>query len=945
MGEVLENGDDVSASSEHASLGRDLPADEARTLRKRWGARYVPLELLGSGGMGKVYAAYDRTLRRDVAVKALRNPGSVGSERLQREAYAMASVSHPNVVSVYDVITNGEQVVAVVMELVQGTTALEWQVVGGRSWKEIVQLYLGAGQGLIAVHERGLLHRDFKPANVLVSNGRPQVTDFGLVKAQSSGSESTDVLEDDAASPDDRITEFGMVVGTPRYMALEQHRGGTLCEATDQFAFCVALWEALRGRAPFALPRLARKKAAGPPEWGDEVAPRLGRILRRGLAPFPEDRWPSMGALLAELAGELERTHRRRRMLAVVGVSAACALAAGGAATAAAAPEPCDATRMATLGVWDEDVAQRTQHEIAAASSLTDETAVQSVALLDRYASAWNEQWLARCNASPPGDVDVGPCLENALRQFQGTTAVLRRVDEKSSLRVPAAVGQLPALEQCELSDSVPAPALEQTRAATVLDVVAEAAAYRRLGDYDAASERLRFARNLSADLVADDVHARLSLEEVWLADMRRDYATFQEKAPRLLEAVAKTRDWSLLGDAATNLVMLRANPQFAAEAESYFALAQGIHPEGSLGLVRAQNVMGVALAASGDLDRALSLHSHALRIIDETPFNGYWRAGLLNNASITYEAAGRHLDALRLLQDAEALLQKSAGRRHPSTILVGANIAEMHLALGDYASARLEALEAISAFAEHVDPGHPALPTPRRTLALASAYLGDVDVARTALARACSQLSAGELGLTGRAGLELVIASLVLSMDFGEPLDGSIELDRIRARNLEMHGAGDPMLLLFDLHAAEASGSSTEPLLDRAQNLSPASQIRRKVELAYAFELLAENPEAARALFEELATATEDVPSSATAFVGLAHAYLRLGNRERAQTAVGSGLDAAEGTLAASHERVVELERMATILTGQAALEPGRGTLPVPRRVARRLADFEMAL
>ncbi|MDY7232143.1 protein kinase domain-containing protein [Hyalangium rubrum] len=267
--------------------------------------RFVISGVLGAGGMGVVYAAEDPQLGRKVALKLLRSARADATEerqaRLLREAQAMARLSHPNVLPVFDLGTEGGQVF-LAMELVEGPTLAEWLRQRERPWREVVELFLEAGRGLAAAHRAGLVHRDFKPANVLVGrDGRPRVTDFGLVRVGASGEEV--VAEAAAGGSELALTQAGAVPGTPAYMSPEQLAGRPVDARGDQFSFCVALYEALYGLRPFA--------AEAPPErrWTlrrPERGPRLPRqvkaALARGLALEVEDRFPSMDALLAVLA-------------------------------------------------------------------------------------------------------------------------------------------------------------------------------------------------------------------------------------------------------------------------------------------------------------------------------------------------------------------------------------------------------------------------------------------------------------------------------------------------------------------------------------------------------------------------------------------------------------------------------------------------------------------
>jgi tetratricopeptide (TPR) repeat protein len=281
--------------------------------------RYTLRRQLGAGGMGVVYAARDGELQRDVALKLVRPRGDAArtQARLQREAQAMARLSHRNVVPVFDLGTHGGQLY-IAMELVAGDTLRAW--VGQRPWRDVVRLFVRAGRGLAAAHAAGLIHRDFKPDNVIVGpDDEPRITDFGLARELGGG--------DDAGEPGEArlatVTVTGGVTGTPAYMAPEQLRGEPTDAAADQFSFCVALYEVLHGARPFAGDdRLAEIRAGRiarrGPRW-------LHAAIARGLAFDPARRWPSMAALV----GALERGLGRRRWLyalPVVAVAAAGAL-------------------------------------------------------------------------------------------------------------------------------------------------------------------------------------------------------------------------------------------------------------------------------------------------------------------------------------------------------------------------------------------------------------------------------------------------------------------------------------------------------------------------------------------------------------------------------------------------------------------------------------------
>ncbi|MBV8756757.1 MAG: protein kinase [Deltaproteobacteria bacterium] len=282
--------------------------------------RFLLEEKLGAGAMGVVWRAHDPKLGRDVALKLLRHADESLTERLVREARSMAQVSHPNVVTVFEVgEAAGQSFIA--MELVVGKSLRQWQASEKRSVPEIVEHYLAAAAGLAAAHARGIIHRDFKPDNVLVgSDGRVRVTDFGLAAAKPG--ESGKLAPH--AIADVNLTTSGSVLGTPAYMAPEQFVGGNVDPRTDQFNFCVALYEALYGERPFegrTFEELGDNVSGGkvkPPPAGTRVSGTLRALVLKGMSVAPGDRFPNMDALIVELGRDRAKPWRRTAVVSAV---------------------------------------------------------------------------------------------------------------------------------------------------------------------------------------------------------------------------------------------------------------------------------------------------------------------------------------------------------------------------------------------------------------------------------------------------------------------------------------------------------------------------------------------------------------------------------------------------------------------------------------------------
>ena len=290
--------------------------------------RFRVLRPLGAGGMSVVYAAYDERLDRKVAVKLLKGGGSPDNQaRMLREAQAMAKLSHQNVVAVHEVGTWGEQVY-IAMEFVKGMDLRAWLAHEPRAWPEVLEVFTAAGHGLSAAHQAGLVHRDFKPANVLLGDdGRVRVVDFGLVRQ----SDELHVPGPGFSSPPmsvvglhTTLTATGAILGTPAYMSPEQHEGRAADARSDQFSLCVALWEGLHGAPPFAgatLPALAEAVCRGrvrPVPDDSRVPAWLRRVVLRGLSVDPAARWPGMDELLDELGRDPDRLRRARLRVGLI---------------------------------------------------------------------------------------------------------------------------------------------------------------------------------------------------------------------------------------------------------------------------------------------------------------------------------------------------------------------------------------------------------------------------------------------------------------------------------------------------------------------------------------------------------------------------------------------------------------------------------------------------
>ncbi len=427
--------------------------------------RFQVLGRLGAGGMGIVYTAYDERLDRKVAIKVLRPESSGGQSRVRllREAQAMARLSHPNIVGVHEVGEDGDSVF-VAMEFVRGDSLDRW-LEQRRPWRTVLEVFMAAGRGLQAAHAAGMIHRDFKPANaILADDGRVKVLDFGLARSGAAAIESAQ----STAHPSEhslmevRLTRTGAMMGTPAYMSPEQLLGGELGPASDQFSFFVALYEGLYGALPFAgasLTELIASVTQGRPgdaPLNSDVPAWLRRVVVRGLAQEPSDRWPDMASALAALASDPSR--RRRRLAALLGLVVASAGASAVAMQVVAPAGQCEGLAGATEQVWNDE-------RIAAARGAFSTSALgaETWSLVEPRLMAWTDEWVAlrgdRCEAQVTGRISDTlhdrsvACLDRQLARVDGLVGAFAHADATVVEQAPAAVAALPPLALCSDTD------------------------------------------------------------------------------------------------------------------------------------------------------------------------------------------------------------------------------------------------------------------------------------------------------------------------------------------------------------------------------------------------------------------------------------------------------------------------------------------------------------
>jgi len=656
-------------------------------------ARFTVLKRLGAGGMGVVYSAYDDQIDRKIAIKLLRGDDkATDRDRLFREAQALGKLSHPNVVTIYEVGEFRGQIF-VAMEFVEGKTLREWTPDGQDTTAQVLEKFAQAGLGLAAAHAAGLVHRDFKPDNVLVgADGRVRVLDFGLARglddapdpeAERSLDSASATMESSHDSLRQPLTRTGAILGTPAYMAPEQHLGLRADARSDQFAFCVALWEKLYGERPFrgtSIRALALavtdgevqepSSARGVPQW-------IRRALERGLSVKPELRWPDMTTLIAALADD----PRKRRRVWVA--AAATFVIAGGIATWALTregdPNPCESGDQQLSGIWDDAIRERVQASfertgVSYASSAWTETS----RLLDSYAADWLKMDHEVCEARLAREQDTEllgrrmVCLGQRRTELEQLTELLVEADDDVISRAVVAAGSLAQISTCANEQALVAESIDPERLDGLEHLLASASGRKALGKYDEglelAAQAVDEARELGTvygegrallllgDLQAKNKNpgaAKATLREALRrADVAGDDATRVQALIQLMRVSYLEHDLDegevLAADARAALDRLGSAPLLEADFYLHY---------GSLALAR------------GDAETAGEYHRRALAIREAQLGADHPEVAIsLINIANSLIGEGSYVEAEQLARRALVIFERKFGADHPYT-------------------------------------------------------------------------------------------------------------------------------------------------------------------------------------------------------------------------------------------------------------------------------------
>lgn len=694
--------------------------------------RYIIISSVGMGGMGIVYAAYDPELDRKVALKLLRpNAGASDSHaRLAREAQAMARISHPNVMAVHDVGTYGHQIF-IAMDLVEGgRTISDWLVQDKPSWQEVLRVMRAAGLGLAAAHAAGLVHRDFKPENVLLGrDGRVLVTDFGLarlVEAESDhlGSQTDPPLDAATSRLSSAITRTDALVGTPLYMAPEQYLRQTPDARSDQFSFCTTLYYALYRQHPFELEKMveavlgrrpvvqttplivAPPKRTRVPGW-------IKRILLRGLSFQPEDRFGSMDELLDCLshppaATRLSRVFVLALLLVGTAVGAYQGISGQRAALCSRAAEP-------IIGVWDATVAHQLEAAFLSSGNPEAGAIVRSVSsMLETYARDWVRMRREACEATRlRGEQTEAAlklrmtCLDRRLEEMRELTKLLVRPEVGLINHALEAAGGLSPVSDCAdvvaLSTPVAAPddPISQTRLTQLHLQLARVKALEGAGKFDAAKEEAEKAVGEATLLAYPPVLAEaLAQEGECLMRLGRGQEA-EQVLRRAWRAAEEGRHELVRVQVAAYLAFTMARQKRAAEGLLWGELGQGalrrLGQSPQLEVLLRMNV-GSVLQTSSQYAQARKEYLDALALGEKAlSADFYFRPTILNNLALTYYGEKQYARAGELLEESISVGERLWGTQHPDIAIWRCNAALLYLRTADYERAHHHAVQCVS--------------------------------------------------------------------------------------------------------------------------------------------------------------------------------------------------------------------------------------------------------
>lgn len=684
--------DGVTQSDQKAVCSRGMQID-----------RFVIVDLVGVGGMGMVYAAYDPELDRKVALKLLLpradDPADTQRARNLREAQALARLAHPNVVAVYDVGMH-DGLVWIAMEFVAGQTLGIWAK-GRRQqrWPDVLRILLDVAHGVAAAHAVGLVHRDLKPENVMIDeSGRVRVMDFGLAHARTFPVDSDEfastVPSDSASRPHLaaltlQLTRSGTIQGTPAYMAPEQWLGRDVDAAADQFGWSVMAWELLYGERPFSnvAEMLSDPRSPRPSPRGRGVPRWLRRVVERGLSTDPAQRWPTMEALLFALKRGRMHAWMQSTTLAVAGI---VVLVVGGTAyqrlEVAQRVNRCEAEGAIIDSIWNDNARQKIREAFMATGvAFAEDTAAKVMPWLSEHADKWSRATTDIClkaefDGTWSEDIIERAewCLRDRQMEFESLVADLGEANRITVQKSVLSAANLRLVTACLDRNSLLHQPVPPTHDREVLrDVRArllQSSSFGLAGNYDESLRAATAAREQAKTLDWPPLWAAARAQEGEILSSKGAFAEAEKASIEAYLEAGRFEQWETAAVAATHLIHT-------------VGAKQARHADGRLWAQHAE----MAIALAGGREELLE-------------------ARRLNNLAVVHKASGAYADAMPLFERALAIHENALGPRHPTVANSLSNLAGLHLSKGSHASARALLERALAIRAETMGNEHPSI-------------------------------------------------------------------------------------------------------------------------------------------------------------------------------------------------------------------------------------------
>lgn len=689
--------------------------------------RYIILQKVGAGGMGVVYAAYDPQLDRKIALKlhkfANSNRQSKLQERLLREAKVLACLNHPNIVTVHDVGWARDSLF-IAMNFVDGGTIGDHCRRGDLSWRQVLSLFLQAARGLQAAHEKGIVHRDVKPDNLLISKeGQVMVSDFGIARQAGSSSKPLSTLTARSST----LTQAGSRLGTPAYMAPEQHQGRIADARADQFSFAVTLYEALCGERPFrgkGSEELLGAIRQGPARFSTRELPSgLYRLLAKGLSFEPEDRYADM----AEFAGALDALRSRsRRKVFAIGLGAAAIVGAFATFFIFSNDRPpsfCEQEAVQAAGMFSPETEEAIAQHFATTVPYGSEIFEKVRPLLHEYREDLSELYSATCKSA--GDKGHSraeiqaqrlPCLYQRRQDLRLFTEDLRQAEPGLIEKSYQSALYLNPVSECQRSQVTADEHGLSPELLAIRTTIAELGSLLRTGEIEKAEARLPQLASALASLPAGRLALELSLRMAQIESragrIEEASAHFHQAAGQAMalgDTLKLAETWSYLVDL---LSTKEKRPDEGLQLAQWALEAMDAADAPPAMKAQLFSSRGHAHLAAGDFEKADADYQRALALHEsEHGRSHYLVARALSNRAGALGALGRHQEVEPLLAEALDIYRLRLGTKHPEYAILLEEQALTASALGNYDHAinlmhEVLSIRRKSLGAKHIDVG-----------------------------------------------------------------------------------------------------------------------------------------------------------------------------------------------------------------------------------------------